>query len=101
MKAENTRSNDASGYGSSWGKPHIQYHGERCSPGFSPRPGECLRVGIQPDDFGAWIEALYEDRQVPGAASDLENSVARPDVRLIHQLPVMRLEAKQPLDRIV
>jgi hypothetical protein len=35
--------------------------------------------GVEPDDLRARVEAFGEERQVLGAASDLENPMARPD----------------------
>jgi hypothetical protein len=58
-------------------------HGERVSPGLSLRPGERLRVGIDPDDLAARMKTFYEDRQVPGAAADLEDPLVWLDAGLI------------------
>jgi len=47
------------------------------------------------------MKTLDEDREVSGTAADLDDTMFRPDVRLIDQLSVDRLEAQQLLERIV
>jgi len=47
------------------------------------------------------MEAFGEERQVPGAAPELEDPMTRPDSRLIYQRLVDRSHAQQPVEGIV
>src|SRR5215204_1939168 len=47
------------------------------------------------------MEAFDENQEVPGTATDLEDPMTWPQLRLIDQLSVVRVEAQQLLERIV
>src|ERR1051325_9112625 len=92
MKADTTRSNDASAYGSSSEKP-------RSSRTASPRSSTFRRA--RASALRGWRERLDQKRQVSRPAADVENAVIRLDVRLLDELAVRRLAAHQPGEDVV
>src|SRR5215210_511848 len=79
----------------------IQAHREPLPRGLPPRAGERRGVRVEPDDIGGRMHPLGEEREVPRAATDLQNAPAGPHPRLFDKSSLVRPEAQQPRDRIV
>src|SRR5262245_55508176 len=83
------------------GEAAIELHGERLVGKLAPRALERFRVRIEADDLDLWMLAFGQDRDVAGAAADLEQALLGMKVCLIDQLLIRPTAEEQFLKGIV
>jgi hypothetical protein len=101
MNEENTRSNDASGYGSRSEKPLIETDRHRRLSRFALCAVERLGILIESDNLDARMKALDQYCERAGAAADIENSLTRSDRRFIEKSLSRPVAPEQLHERVV
>ena len=100
MKDENTRSNDASGYGISSENAWSNWMGTAARSALR-RARERFRIRVEPHHLGFAMKTLEQHDQAARAAADFENAVARPDRGLVDNHRSRRVAADEFHERIV